>query len=52
MIEEPFKDLAIDYYHGAYGETLRCWTDERDDLKVLNAIFRGVPEDRVIDHAA
>ena len=47
-----FKQLDIDYYRGAYGATLRLATDEIDDLRTLNALFRLVREDRTVDLAS
>jgi hypothetical protein len=44
-----FKQLDIDYYQGAYGATLRLATDEIEDLRTLNAVFRSVRGDRTID---
>ena len=52
MSEQGFKHLGIDYYQGAYGETLRLATDDVDDLRTLNTIFRSVREDRTIDIAS
>ena len=52
MVEQPFQELLIDFYEGAYGETLRLATDERDDVRTLNAIFRSVAEGREVDLAS
>jgi hypothetical protein len=49
MSEPRFKDLEIDYYQSAYGATLRLATDEIDDLRTLNAIFRNVRGGGAID---
>jgi hypothetical protein len=52
MSEPGFRHLGIDYYQGAYAETLRLTTDYIDDLRTLITIFRSVREDRTIDLAS
>src|SRR5690348_3412177 len=52
MSGPEFKHLTIDYYLRADGETLRLSTDDSDDLRTLNAVFRSVPGDRAIDLAS
>jgi hypothetical protein len=44
-----FRDFVIDYYRGAYGETLRLATDTPDDLKTLHALLRNVGNGHEID---